>query len=69
MTEKSASIAVHVPANDERQMQLQKVLSDDKTHFRKRLHHLVNKYVMRREIHLSEMLRDLLADGQTLYEC
>ena len=29
----SASIAIHIPSNDERQMQLRKVQSDDKTRY------------------------------------
>ena len=34
---------MHTPAYDERQMQLRKTQSDDKIHFRVRLHHLAKK--------------------------
>ena len=43
------SIAIHIPSNDERQMQLQNIQSDDKTQFPVRLHHLGNRYVLKRE--------------------
>ena len=42
----SAIIAIHITANDERQMRLHKVQSDDKTQFRVRLRYLPNKYVL-----------------------
>ena len=45
---KSATIAILIPPNDERQMQVQKVQSDDKTQFRVRLHHLANRYALKR---------------------
>ena len=35
--EKSASMAIHIPSNDERQMQRRTIQSDDKTHNRVRL--------------------------------
>ena len=41
-----ASIEIHIPANDERQMQQHKIQSDDKTRHRVTLHHLANKYVL-----------------------
>ena len=45
----SALIAIYTPAHDERQMQLRKIQSDDKTQFRVRLHHPANRYVLKRE--------------------
>ena len=45
----SASIAVHIPLNDERQMQLRTIQSDDKTQIRVRLHHLAKKVRSQRE--------------------
>ena len=44
----SASVAIHIPANDGRQMQLQKAQSDDKIQFRVRLRHLATKYVLKK---------------------
>ena len=41
-----ASMAIHLQSNDERQLQLRKIQSDDKTQFRVRLHHLEHKYVL-----------------------
>ena len=40
---------IHILANDEHQMQLQKAQSDDKTQFRVRLHHLANRNVLKTE--------------------
>ena len=47
----AAIVAIHIPANDERQMQLQKVQSDVKTQYRVRVDHLrtANRYVLTRE--------------------
>ena len=45
----SVSFASHTPSNDERLMQLRQIQSDDKTQFRVRLHHLANRYVLKRE--------------------
>ena len=45
-----ATIASRIPANDECEMQLQKVQSDDKTQFRVRLPHLANRSVLKRGI-------------------
>ena len=45
----SASIALHFPSNEERQMQLRKFRSNAKTQYRVRLHHLANKYVLKRD--------------------
>ena len=39
----SASIAIHIAANGERQMRVQRIQSDDKTQVRVILHHLENK--------------------------
>ena len=47
--DKSATIAIYIPANDERQMQLRKIQSTDKTQFRVRLHYLANRYFLKRE--------------------
>ena len=44
-----ASMAIHLQLNDERQLQLRKIQSDDKNQFRVRLHHLEYKYVLKRE--------------------
>ena len=44
----SATIAIHIPANDKRQIPLRKIQSDDKTQFRMTLHHLANKYVLKK---------------------
>ena len=49
MTRETASIAIHIPANDERQMQILKIQSDDKTQYRVRLDHLANRYVLKKE--------------------
>ena len=46
LQKKSATFAVHTMANDERQMQSQKMQSDDKTQVRVRLHHLANRYCL-----------------------
>ena len=46
---KSATIAVLSTTNDERQMQLKKVQSDDKTQFRVKLDHLANRYVLKKD--------------------
>ena len=45
LMEKSAFVAIHIPLNDERQMQLRKNQSDDKTQVRVRFHHLANKSI------------------------
>ena len=39
-----------VPTNDERQMQLRKILLDDKTQLRVILHHVADKYDRKGEI-------------------
>ena len=44
----SAIFANYNKRSDERQMQLQKILSDDKTQFRVRLQHLANRCVLKR---------------------
>ena len=45
----SASIAIHIPSNEERQMQIRKNQSDDKTQYRVRLHHLANRDVKKKK--------------------
>ena len=40
---------MHIPSNDERQMLLEKVQSDDETQVRVRFHHLANKYILQSE--------------------
>ena len=45
----SATFEIHITASDERQMQLQKVESNDKTQFQVRLDHLPNRYGLKRE--------------------
>ena len=55
MRNTSATVASYIPAHDERQMQLWRIESDDKTHFRVRLHHLANRYYLKgnnRDLHL-----------------
>ena len=47
-TNNSASIAIHIPANDEQQMQIRKVRWDDTTQFRVSLHHLAHRFVLKR---------------------
>ena len=49
-TKHSATIAIHIPSNDERQVQILKIQSEDKTQYRVRLHHVANKYVLEGEI-------------------
>ena len=44
----SASIATHIPSNDERQMQLRNIQSGNTTQYRVRLHHLANKNVLKK---------------------
>ena len=43
----SGQKVIHIPSHDERQMQLRKIQSDDKTQYRVRLHHIANKYVLK----------------------
>ena len=40
----------NMPPNDERQMQIRKIQSDDKTQYRVRVHHVANKYVLKGEL-------------------
>ena len=47
--ENPASIAIHIPSNDERRMELWKTQSDDKTQYRVRLRHLADKNVLERD--------------------
>ena len=65
-----ASMAIHLQLNDERQLQLRKIQSDDKTQFRVRLHHLEYKYVLKREnwdLRLVSSRQDLkISEIQTL---
>ena len=44
-----ATIAIHIPANGERPIQLQKGQSDAKSQFRVRLHHFANRCFLKRE--------------------
>ena len=46
----SAAFAIHISSNDLPQRQLQKIQSYDKTQFRVRLHHLANRYVLKRKM-------------------
>ena len=46
---KSSSIAIDIPSNDERQIQPRKNQSDDKTQYRVRRHHSSNMYVLKRD--------------------
>ena len=45
----SASSAIHIPSNDERQKQMRKIQSDDKTQYRVRFYHFAKKSVVKRE--------------------
>ena len=58
----SASAAIHIPSNDERQMQFLKIQSDDKASTPSETSYLANEYVLRRkhlDLHLESSRLDL----------